>query len=233
MNSRRLAVGDREVPARAPVTQDRMTHPTNGEIERYTDHYFNRTKQVIGKFGDCRVTYAIFMRRPVVFAPRLALEWLEETRPRAQHRGRSRPALQRGQVGRRRRADDVHHRLVLPSGRPRDDLPAEARSGLRRRLQRLDDVRRHAEVGLPRHGCAPLRRPGDGRDDGLCRLGRLGARQAQGRRRGLHRQRHPCDRAFLRPRARARHHAARADRLCRLDRCAPPRCSTRPFPASR
>ena len=56
-----------------------MTHPVNGDIERYTDHYFNRTKRVIGKFGDCNVTYAIFMRRPVVFAPRLALQWLEET----------------------------------------------------------------------------------------------------------------------------------------------------------
>ena len=56
-----------------------MTHPANGEIERYTDHYFNRSKQVIGKFGDARVTYAIFMRRPVVFAPRLALDWLQET----------------------------------------------------------------------------------------------------------------------------------------------------------
>ena len=56
-----------------------MTHPLNGEIERYTDHYFNRSKQVIGKFGDARVTYAIFMRRPVVFAPRLALDWLAET----------------------------------------------------------------------------------------------------------------------------------------------------------
>ncbi len=61
-----------------------MSHPSNGEIERYTDHYFNRTKKVIGKFGDARVTYAIFMRRPVVFAPRLALEWLEET---SRHRG--------------------------------------------------------------------------------------------------------------------------------------------------
>ena len=29
--------------------------------------------RVIGKFGDARVTYAIFMRRPVVFAPRLAI----------------------------------------------------------------------------------------------------------------------------------------------------------------
>ena len=55
-----------------------MTHPSDREVERYTDHYFNRTKQVIGRFGDARVTYAIFMRRPVVFAPRLALQWLEE-----------------------------------------------------------------------------------------------------------------------------------------------------------
>ena len=55
------------------------THPSDGEVERFTDHYFNRTKRVIGKFGDSRVTYAIFMRRPVVFAPRLALDWLRET----------------------------------------------------------------------------------------------------------------------------------------------------------
>ena len=55
-----------------------MTHPSDREVERYTDHYFNRTKQVIGRFTACRVTYAIFMRRPVVFAPRLALQWLEE-----------------------------------------------------------------------------------------------------------------------------------------------------------
>jgi nicotinate phosphoribosyltransferase len=55
-----------------------MRHPDSSEIERFTDHYFNRTKQVVGKFGDCRVTYAIFMRRPVVFAPKLALDWLEE-----------------------------------------------------------------------------------------------------------------------------------------------------------
>jgi nicotinate phosphoribosyltransferase len=52
--------------------------PANGEIERFTDHYFNRTKTVIGKFGDSRVTYAIFMRRPVVCAPRLAINWLRE-----------------------------------------------------------------------------------------------------------------------------------------------------------
>src|SRR6185295_529532 len=53
-------------------------HPVDTEIARYTDHYFNRTKAVIGKFGDSRVTYAIFMRRPVICAPKLALDWLRE-----------------------------------------------------------------------------------------------------------------------------------------------------------
>ncbi len=53
-------------------------HPANPDVSRYTDHYFNRTKGVIGKFGDSTVTYAIFMRRPVVCAPRLALDWLQE-----------------------------------------------------------------------------------------------------------------------------------------------------------
>ena len=53
-------------------------HPVDNDIARYTDHYFNRTKAVIGKFGDSRVTYAIFMRRPVICAPKLALDWLRE-----------------------------------------------------------------------------------------------------------------------------------------------------------
>lgn len=43
----------------------------------WTDAYFKRTKEIIGKFDDAEVTYAIFMRRPVVSAPRLALEYLE------------------------------------------------------------------------------------------------------------------------------------------------------------
>ena len=46
-------------------------------ISDWTDAYFNRTRGVVEKFGDCRVTYAIFMRRPVVSAPRLAIEWLK------------------------------------------------------------------------------------------------------------------------------------------------------------
>jgi nicotinate phosphoribosyltransferase len=46
-------------------------------IAARTDSYFNRTKAVVQRFGDCRVTYAVFLRRPVISAPRLAVEWLQ------------------------------------------------------------------------------------------------------------------------------------------------------------
>jgi nicotinate phosphoribosyltransferase len=52
-------------------------YPSASEIADWTDSYFRRTKETVGKFGDKQVTYAIFMRRPVVFAPRLAVSWLE------------------------------------------------------------------------------------------------------------------------------------------------------------
>jgi nicotinate phosphoribosyltransferase len=52
-------------------------HPKNGEIARYTDKYFVKTKSIVEQFGDAKVTYAVFMRRPVVSAPRLALDWLQ------------------------------------------------------------------------------------------------------------------------------------------------------------
>lgn len=51
--------------------------PKPEAIGDWTDAYFNRTRGIVEKFGDCRVTYAIFMRRPVVSAPRLAIKWLE------------------------------------------------------------------------------------------------------------------------------------------------------------
>ena len=47
------------------------------DIAARTDVYFNRTRQVVMRFGDKRVTYAVFLRRPVISAPRLAIEWLE------------------------------------------------------------------------------------------------------------------------------------------------------------
>lgn len=64
------------------MTADRGTGgrpllPPVGDIPRWTDHYFLRTKKIVGKFGDQRVTYAIFMRRPVISTPRLMVAWLE------------------------------------------------------------------------------------------------------------------------------------------------------------
>ncbi len=51
--------------------------PADG-IEAWTDRYFVKTKQTIGRFGDKTVCYAVFMRRPVIFTPRLMLRWIEE-----------------------------------------------------------------------------------------------------------------------------------------------------------
>lgn len=50
--------------------------PKPDAISRWTDSYFNRTRRIVEEYGDCRATYAIFMRRPVVSAPRLAMDWL-------------------------------------------------------------------------------------------------------------------------------------------------------------
>ncbi len=47
------------------------------EIAARTDKYFNRTREIVNKFGDKRVTYAVFLRRPVVCAPALMVEWLQ------------------------------------------------------------------------------------------------------------------------------------------------------------
>jgi nicotinate phosphoribosyltransferase len=52
-------------------------HPQNGDIPRYSDKYFIKTKAIVERFGDRRVVYAVFMRRPVLCAPRLALDWLK------------------------------------------------------------------------------------------------------------------------------------------------------------
>lgn len=50
----------------------------NTSIKINTDAYFTKSKYVIEKKGDCIATYAVFMRRPVVVAINLALEWLKE-----------------------------------------------------------------------------------------------------------------------------------------------------------
>jgi nicotinate phosphoribosyltransferase len=46
------------------------------DIAARTDVYFNRTRAIVRRFGDRTVTYAVFLRRPVISAPRLMLDWL-------------------------------------------------------------------------------------------------------------------------------------------------------------
>jgi nicotinate phosphoribosyltransferase len=56
-----------------PTKRDELA----ADIAARADSYFNRTKEVVARFGDQRVTYAVFLRRPVISAPRLMTDWLE------------------------------------------------------------------------------------------------------------------------------------------------------------
>ncbi len=60
--------------------------PDIEDIPRLTDVYFRKTRDTVGRFGDVEVTYAIFLRRPVISAPRLAIEWLEDIAEKRQTR---------------------------------------------------------------------------------------------------------------------------------------------------
>ncbi len=60
-----------------PGSANGMAWPDEGRVPAWTDTYFKRTKETIGRFGDAKVTYALFLRRPVVSAPRLAIDWLQ------------------------------------------------------------------------------------------------------------------------------------------------------------
>src|SRR5436190_6852086 len=42
-----------------------------------TDSYFVKSKAIVERFGDREATYAVFMRRPVISAPRFAVDFLE------------------------------------------------------------------------------------------------------------------------------------------------------------
>ena len=68
-------------PVEAPADNGHEPGPAAGPdtdaVEQWTDLYFLKTKAVVEKFGDVRVVYAVFMRRPVISAPRLAIDWLK------------------------------------------------------------------------------------------------------------------------------------------------------------
>ena len=51
--------------------------PSVSEQPKYTDSYFNLTRSIVTAHKDSQVTYAVFMRRPVTLAPRLAVDWLK------------------------------------------------------------------------------------------------------------------------------------------------------------
>ncbi len=59
------------------VRDSAVLRPDADTIPQWTDKYFLKTKEIIGRFGDCTVTYALFMRRPVICTPRLMIEWLQ------------------------------------------------------------------------------------------------------------------------------------------------------------
>jgi nicotinate phosphoribosyltransferase len=51
--------------------------PSVTDVPLWTDKYFSNTKKLIEHFGDTEVTYVFFLRRPVLSAIRLAVEWIE------------------------------------------------------------------------------------------------------------------------------------------------------------
>lgn len=54
------------------------THlPDVTDVSAWTDKYFSRTRMIVERFGDTEVTYAFFLRRPVLCATRLAVEWIQ------------------------------------------------------------------------------------------------------------------------------------------------------------
>ena len=60
------------------------TGPSPEDQPGLTDTYFRNTRRIVLENGDCEVEYAVFMRRPVTYAGRLAIGWLKEM---AAHRG--------------------------------------------------------------------------------------------------------------------------------------------------
>jgi len=63
--------------ARTGIASESVWPLSDSDVSDWTDKYFRRTKEAVERFGDARVTYAVFMRRPVISAPRLAIEWLQ------------------------------------------------------------------------------------------------------------------------------------------------------------
>jgi nicotinate phosphoribosyltransferase len=59
-----------------------MADDDEPSLAAQTDSYFLKSKAIVERFGDRQATYAVFMRRPVVSTPRLAIDFLERTAAR-------------------------------------------------------------------------------------------------------------------------------------------------------
>ncbi len=169
-------------------------------LARFTDSYFLKTKAIVGAHGDKRATYAVFLRRPVIATPRLMVEFVERA---AKDRGVKFDIELNHKEGEWVGAGEP---MVYLSGSLYHLVDLETLY-----LQKLGPPCVAAynayamcadlpEDRLPGDGCAALRRIGNGRDDGLCRVGRIGGGEEGGGGGGLHRQRHRRDRALFRQR---------------------------------
>jgi nicotinate phosphoribosyltransferase len=65
-------------PDVTPLVPPAQAAELERQIAAHTDTYFKKTKEIVQHTGDKTVTYAVFMRRPVIFCPRLLVEWLEK-----------------------------------------------------------------------------------------------------------------------------------------------------------
>ncbi len=189
---------------------------------------------MVGRFGDKPVTYAVFMRRPVICTPRLMVEFLEAMASGAQARASTSSSLYtEGEwVG-------AGEPMIYVTGSLFHLVDLETLY-----LQKLGpacvaaynayamcvDLPKTAFLAMDARHCA-----GAEMAEMMAYAAAVGS--AAARREvgaiGLHRQRHRRDRALLRQRARDAAPCRTRSSAMPARRCARPRCSTRPSPTSR
>jgi nicotinate phosphoribosyltransferase len=69
------AAGSASPPSREAAAMAAAGGPPS--LAAQTDSYFLKTKVIVGRFGDRPATYALFLRRPVISTPLLAVGFLE------------------------------------------------------------------------------------------------------------------------------------------------------------
>ena len=57
---------------------------TDNYVQERTDKYFTKSRRIAERFGDKQVSYGVFMRRPIIAAPALAINFIKQFEPDAQ-----------------------------------------------------------------------------------------------------------------------------------------------------